>query len=250
MHTPPKSREREPYKLEGEIAEVVEGLQQFKPESVFLYGSRARTDYLPTSDHEVGVLFRKASYVGRGELSQAVGRTGFSIYPFRYEDFVQYNPDTPFQKTIYMRELIEGGRTLSGADVVEQMKPPEIKALDLLQDIRFSLGRALDAVISNRNGDKVSAGLGFSKSCLFGVRCLEIADLQQFPLTYDDIYRLSSQVVLPEYQPVVEAAYKSRQEHTPIQPDQLFRNISLLNQVVEPRLVLEFENEGNKVVLP
>lgn len=239
----------QPFKPTGEILEVVAGIEQYKPESVFLYGSRARTDYLPTSDYEIGVLFREDGYVGRSELGKSVGRKGFSIYPFKYEDFVRYNPDTPFQKNIYMKELIQGGRTLAGTNVVEQLKPPAIKVLDLMQATRFNIGYALAAVLSLRNKDSVTAGLEFAKSCLFSVRCLEIAELQEFPLTYDDIYRLSKQVVPAEYQPVVDTAYHSRQDHSLVQPDHLFLNISLLNQVVEPRLSEIFDKDGNKTLL-
>lgn len=237
-------------KISGELADVVSGIESFNPESVFLYGSRARTDHLKISDHEVGVLFPADRYVGRSELAKAIGREGYSIYPFRLEDFIAGKIDTPFQRAIYMRELVEGGKTIAGKPIIEGLRPSEIKTLDLLQRINFDLGYALAAVMAERNGDNVSAGQEFAKSCLFGIRCLEILQLRQFPLTYDEIYELSSQVTPAEYQQVVDAAFKARQTHEPVPSNLLFKNISLLNQVVQPALLSSFEQQGNSVVLP
>ncbi|MEM2089771.1 MAG: nucleotidyltransferase domain-containing protein [Candidatus Pacearchaeota archaeon] len=72
------------------LKEIVKLLNKhFKPISIFLYGSRARTDFLKRSDFEVGVLFSKDNYVGRSEIKKVVDKKGFNIYPFEYEEFLQ-----------------------------------------------------------------------------------------------------------------------------------------------------------------
>lgn len=57
------------------------------PASVFLYGSRARTDFLKKSDFEIGVLIPMDRYVSRSELKKIVGEDGINIYPFRLKNF-------------------------------------------------------------------------------------------------------------------------------------------------------------------
>jgi len=85
-----------------------------EPTSVFLYGSRARTDATSRSDYEIGVLFSESKYVGRSILRDAVKEAGVSVYPFHLQQFLVGNPDTPFNKAIYMREVIVSGKTLRG----------------------------------------------------------------------------------------------------------------------------------------
>ena len=70
------------------------------PVSVFLYGSRARTDFLKRSDFEIGVLIPNDRYISRGEIKKKIKVTGITIYPFRLEDFKEGIMDTPFQKAI------------------------------------------------------------------------------------------------------------------------------------------------------
>src|SRR4030066_1541631 len=109
--------------------------EHFKPISIFLYGSRARTDFTNRSDFEIGVLFPKDRYVGRREIGKLVSKEGYNFYPFEYEDFLQGRIDTPFQKKIYMRELVLAGKTLSGEKIIEKMKEPSISIIDLIQDL-------------------------------------------------------------------------------------------------------------------
>jgi len=61
----------------------------YRPVSIFLYGSRARKDFLPNSDYEIGVLMRKKNYIRRNEIKKAINIRGFSVYPFEYERFIK-----------------------------------------------------------------------------------------------------------------------------------------------------------------
>lgn len=215
------------------------------PDSVFLYGSRARNDALETSDYEIGVLMRRDRYVSRSSIQREINNSNFNIYPFVLEDFLDGRIDTPFQKTIYLYELIGIGKTLRGQRIIEQMKLPEITLLDLMQSIRFDLGFALASVISQRNEDIKTASVEFYKSCLFGLRCLEIFELKKIVFTYPEIYSLSGEINLDEYTPLISHAYDVRNKSILCETSSLFKNISFLNEFVESRLIKDFRKNGN-----
>lgn len=232
------------------MEEVVKLLNKhFKPISIFLYGSRARTDFLKRSDFEIGIIFPKDNYVGRREIKKVVSKNGFNIYPFEYEKFLEGKIDTPFQKKIYLRELIMAGKTLSGEKVIEKMKAPQISIIDLIQDLRFNLGYALASVISHRNRDKITASTEFYKSCLFATRTLIILKLRVFPLTYDEIFEKSEQIDLGEYKELIEKAYKVRNGKAEYEDKDLFQNISYLNESIEPLLLESFEKSSNLTLI-
>jgi len=219
------------------------------PVSVFIYGSRSRSDFLRTSDFELGVLLPQKRYIGRSKIRKSIKQKGFNIYPFEYESFIKYNIDTPFQKSIYLRELVLGGKTLRGRKVIESMKPPSIKVIDILQDLRFGLGLAFAAMHSYRNKDRITASFEFYKSCLYGLRCLEILKLKKFPLGYDEIYKLSKKVKLDEYKTLVATAYKIRKGKVKIKEQYIFKNISFLNDFIEKQLIQYFEKKRNKILI-
>lgn len=130
------------------------------------------------------------------------------------------------------------------------MKPPAIKVIDLIQRIAFDLGIALASTFSYRNGDYKTASYEFYKSCLFGLRCLEILKLKKFPLTFDDIYKLSKRLKLGrEYEALVLTAYKARQGKKKIKELDVFTNISFLNDFIEPQIIKYFKKNGNKVLI-
>ena len=220
-----------------QLNRVCTELRKLKPKSAFLYGSRAREDYLKNSDYEVGVLFSKKDYLSRSKLKVIFEKyKDFNIYPFEYEKFIKGKVDTPFQKNIYLKEIIEKGKTIVGDEIIENMKSPEICVLDLVQDIRFNIGRSLDSVICKREGSNKIATSIFSKSCLFGTRDLIILKFKKFPVSYDEVYKLSKKLNLGEYEKVVENAYGIRKGEK-VQRNNLFKNISYLNQFVEKEIV-------------
>ena len=219
--------------------------KKFQPVSIFLYGSRARTDFLEKSDYEIGILFRSDKYISRSEIKKAINKKGFNIYPFRYEDFIKRKIDTPFQSSIYLYELIKSGKTLRGREVIEGMSPSPIKVIDLMQDIRFNIGFALASIISHRNGDSKTASMEFYKSCLFGARDLIILTKKKFAFSYDDIFKFSKKIDLDEYVDLVSVAYGSRIGKSSYENDHLFKNISFLNKFIEPQITQIFEKKGN-----
>ena len=215
------------------------------PVSIFLYGSRARLDFLENSDYEIGVLMYEGKYTGRSEIRKAINESDFSIYPFRYEGFLAGKIDTPFQKSIYLYELISVGKTLRGEKVVEKMDLPFIHIIDLMQEIRFCIGLSLAAVISYRNGDLKTASVEFYKSCLFGLGALGASETKQVSFSYEDKYNLSRKINLGEYEQLVSRAYFVRINGGVCEEADLFKNISFLNEFVETRIVEEFTNSGN-----
>lgn len=233
-------------KLDTVLKKIIETCD---PVSVFLYGSRARTDFLKRSDFEIGVLVPKDRYVSRSELKKAVGEDGINVYPFRLEDFKNGIIDTPFQKIIYLYELISTGKTLYGEKVIENMKAPAITVVDIMQDLRFNMGYALGALISHRNKDFKTASLEFYKSCLFGTRSLLILKKRKFALSYDEIFSLSKELNLDVYSNLVKTAYNCRVGKAQYSEIDIFQNISYLNKFIEPELMKYFEKNGNKALI-
>ena len=219
------------------------------PTSIFLYGSRARTDFLKRSDFEIGVLIPESRYFSRSDIKKNINIPNVSIYPFRLEDFTNGIIDTPFQKSVYLRELISAGKTLYGKKVIEHMKPPAITTIDLMQDLRFNIGYALASIISHRNHDTKTTSLEFYKSCLFGTRNLVLLKKRKFALTYDEIFLLSKEINLDIYADLVKTAYQCRIGKAKYSEIDLFKNISYLNKFIEPELMKYFKKYGDKIII-
>ena len=219
------------------------------PTSIFLYGSRARTDFLKRSDFEIGVLIPESRYFSRSDIKKNINIPNVSIYPFRLEDFTNGIIDTPFQKSVYLRELISAGKTLYGKKVIEHMKPPAITTIDLMQDLRFNIGYALASIISHRNHDTKTTSLEFYKSCLFGTRNLVLLKKRKFALTYDEIFLLSKEINLDIYADLVRSAYQCRIGKAKYSEIDLFKNISYLNKFIEPELMKYFKKYGDKIII-
>jgi hypothetical protein len=210
-----------------------------------LYGSRARGDYLPKSDYEVGVLVRSKNYISRSELREIVKSKHFRVYPFAYEDFRRLKADTPFQKSFYFRELALASKTLLGKPVSKIVEPPAIKVVDVVQDLRFNLGRAFEVMHTQRGGDSETAAEGFYKSCLYGLRDLEVVKLNKFPVGFGEIYKLSRRLRLGSWRNLVTRAFKIRANRGLFKEEDIFQNISFLNNFIEPQVLKVFNLRGN-----
>lgn len=219
------------------------------PRSIFLYGSRSRSDFTEDSDYEIGVLISETNYIGRSIIERKINEKNFSIYPFKYKDFIEGKIDAPFQKNIYLYELVGAGKTLRGDSVIEKMDLPSITIIDLMQRIRFDIGFALGAIMSNRNGDVKTASVEFYKSCLFGLRVLEIFELRKFAFTYQDIYSFSKELDLGKYENLIFNAYSVRINGRKFEDKDLFKNISFLNEFIETKIVEYFNKNGNEKII-
>lgn len=217
--------------------------------SIFLYGSRARSDYKSDSDYEIGILMDEEKYISRAEVKKQFNFDEVNIFPFHYVKFISGDPDTPFQKSIYLREIIEAGKTLAGEKIIENLKKPSITLLDIIQDVRFNLGYALASTHSYRNKDNTTALLHFTKSCLFGTRDYEIFKTNKFLISYKDIVNASIKLDLQEYQNLPSYAAELKEHKTEIDIDMLFRNISYLNNLIEAELLTTFKKDGNRILI-
>lgn len=218
-----------------------------KPISIFLYGSRSRTDFKKDSDYEIGIIYDN-NKISRSELAKMHNLKNLVIYPFLLSDLKNYDLDTPFPKAIYFKELIETGKTILGEKILENMKSPKIKTVDLIERTAFDIGTAFAAVRSFRNNDLISTAINF-KSALFGVRVLEILKLNKFPYTYDEIYKVSQELELEkEYRELLDNAIKIRNKGK-IEEKYLFKNISFLNQVVMKEVKKDYKENGDRIIM-
>lgn len=236
-------------KLSEEVEKVLDKIfQEAKPVSIFVYGSRARGDFKKDSDYEIGVLFEREKKWGRRELKQLHDLGNLNLYPFVYEDFVNYSLDTPFPRAIYLRELLEGARTIRGKKLVEKMKPPAIYLTDLLETGTFQIAYALAAVLSSRQEDWITTSIEFTKSVLFGARVLVILETKKFPLEYGEIAEQAFKLELePQFKDLIKHSIEVR-KGAEIDPIQLYTNITFLNQVILQRVKDEMK-KGNRVLL-
>lgn len=235
--------------MDSQLKKVLETIfEKTKAESIFIYGSRARTDYRKNSDYEIGILYKEKNKWKRSEIKKLNNLKNVNIYPFTIEGLKNYDLDTPFPKAIYLRELIGSSKTIIGESILKKMELPEITLIDLLERATFDLATAFAAVRSFRNKDLISTSLNL-KSTLFGLRVLEILELKKFPYTYDEIFQLSKELEIDdEYRELVDHVYEVRQGKK-IEEKYLFTNISFLNQVVLKKIKEQLYEEGNKTIL-
>lgn len=232
------------------LEEIIHQLQQFKPLSVFVYGSRARSDFKEDSDFEIGVLFREADYVSRGDIAAKVSAPGVNIYPFKLEDLERGWIDTPFQVDIYLYELMSYAKTVYGEKIVEGLKPPRITTLSLVQRIAFDKGMMVAALLSERHGDEITASQGFAKTVLFATRLLMILHKQKFPAGYDEILAAADEVLDDDkYLELVRRAYDVRLKKSKVTRQNIFDGIAYLNRCVEPQLLAALRERGDVQVL-
>jgi len=214
------------------IDKIIDFSKQFNPPpiSVFLYGSQATGETNSDSDYEIGFIFNDDDYISRREIKTKQDFDGVSIYPFRLSELKNYTLDTPFPKKFFVYQLIKSGKTISGNDILAQIKIPQITKLDLVGAIRFEIGVAFCSFLTMRRNDSLLANNQFSKSCLNGLRLLIFLKHGELLTTYKDIYSFRKKLNLPdEYQEVVEAAYNFRQRQDVIKDDLIYKNMSFLN---------------------
>ena len=234
--------------IDKKILTVLEAIfEKTKPISIFLYGSRARTDFKKDSDYEIGIIYNKIK-TNRSELAKMHSLKNLMIYPFLQDEIKNYDIDTPFPKAIYLKELIETGKTIFGEKILEKMEAPKITTIDLIERTAFDIGTAMSAIRSFRNKDLTSTSINF-KSALFGARVLEILKLKKFPYTYDEIYQVSKELNLDEeYKELLENAIKIRNKGK-IEEKHLYKNISFLNQVVMKEVKKDYYKNGDRIIL-
>lgn len=219
---------------------------EFSPESVFLYGSRARWDFQEHSDYEVWVVFQDEQYVSRTKIRELLDSSLVKVYPFRLSQIQESTIDTPFQKNLYMWDIKTYGKHLFWEFDISNIKLKSITTLDLMQDIRFQIGLATSALIAYENWHKETSENLFYRSCLYWVRVLLILERKEFISWYSNIYSQISNVDLWEHDKLVKRAFSIRIWENELLWNYLFKNINFLNQFIEERL---FELAQDQIIL-
>ena len=197
------------------------------PESIFLYGSKARGDDLPHSDTEIGVITKKDSHPFYN-----------GVFFFDYKDFKSGKIDTPFPTDIYMRELSLSAKTIYGKKIVENFTPPPITNISLLERINFDCATAL-------YGAKLKQEDLFYKSVLFGARNLVILRTKKFPLKYKEIQEEAEKLNLGKFDYLPEKAYLTRIGDTKPNSDDYKKSISFTNKFLREKI----KDQKDKIIL-
>jgi predicted nucleotidyltransferase len=205
-------------------------IKKYDPQSIFIYGSRARGDNFPESNWEIGVLSDQKNSSIKG------------VFFFSYSDFKKGLIDSPFPTEIYLRELSMSAKTLYGKKVVENFKPPSITALSLLERINFDCAISL-GVIKEKNKEY------FYKSSLFGIRNLIILKKKIFPLTYEDIFKASFDLNLGKFNYLPKKAYQTRIKKDEPTISDYKNNITFNNYIIRKRIKKFYEENGSKVII-
>lgn len=232
------------------VKEIIDRtLEHFAPLSIFLYGSRARDDFLPCSDYEIGILFDRTNMVDECKLQDTINADSqFRIYPYELESFIAGNFDLPFETAIFLKKVAFRGITIWGEQIIENMKTPPVTVTSIMRDIKFQIGRASDAIVCGNSGyDKIAAQL-FFKSCLLGCKDLIILETRTFPSSYKEILYSSKNIELQEYGGITDKAYKARVDGT-FEKKDLLNNVWFLNKFVERRIIESYRKMGDAVLI-
>ncbi len=221
-----------PFETSPQIQGLATELLDRGARSVFLYGSRARGDYLPDSDWEMGVIFDEEKYISRRELAP-LQADGIVIYPFKYAELTVGIADVPFTRSIWLTELITTAKTIGGEEVTNNIPLPEITVFDIIADNSFYKARSLDAMIAQREGHDSLARDLFVKSAFLGARGLLLAEGLQFPKSYLEIVHAATPLLDTESQTILDRALTIRMNKETVTANETFDNIGLQMEVEE-----------------
>lgn len=217
------------------LALIKKAYVKFKPISVFLYGSHATDTTNSQSDYEIGFVFKDSNYVNRCLLKDFINNKAISAFPFKHDELLTYQIDTPFEKYIYIASLISGGaKTLFGEKVIENLKSPKIEKINLVKDTCFNLGVALSAVQIFKEGNVKLANSMLYKSCFYSLRNLIIHKNKIIINGYENIYNFGKTLPLPnEYTALLDNCYRLRKEEiSEIDSNFYYKNISFINRFI------------------
>jgi len=215
------------------VKEVLEKIiNKSKPVSIFLYGSMSRGDFESYSDYEIGIVYKATDKLSRQEIKELNKFDNVKIYPFVYEELIKGEIDTPFPKYFYLRTISENSKDLFGEKIGNIVYLPKLSKQDLFESIGFCLGRAYSAVVSSRQNDMEAVRDGFTKSGLYGLQLLIMANSGEFVSSYKELAKKSEKLVTDEFKELIEHIIEVRKGSTVVQLPLLYKNISFLNKIV------------------
>lgn len=223
---------------------IIEILKQFKPLSIFVYGSQASQTQNSKSDYEIGIIFDDEAYVSRKEIKNKIENSNYNVFPFKLSEIKNGTLDTPFQKNIFLASLKNGNaETVFGEKIIENIQMPEITLQDMLMDTSFNLGYALSAVRLVKEGVKDLANEFLYKSMFYATRNLYYAKYKILLSGYVNIFEQSKKIDLPnEYRELLEIGNELRSENITEAANMFYyKNISYINRFVIPEIQKEMQ---------
>lgn len=220
-------------------AEVIEKLVSriltiCRPESIFLYGSRARDDARQGGDTEIGVVLPRERYVTRSRFLDVAEDQSTQIYPFVEEELTAGVIRTPFEPHFFARDLLLSAKTLYGRPLDTVLRMPAIGTLDALLEVRFSTGRALSAVLEHRSESRGLALDSFFKSFIYAARVLVLESTGRYLIRYPDILAAASDLVDDDNLTALPSAAAGAREGVAPDPEAFYRNLDFCTRLVEP----------------
>lgn len=223
-------------KTNDELEDIINKIvNTYNPYSIFLYWSKATLSANINSDYELWIIFEDDKYISRHTIANLINNKGYSIFPFKLSEILNYNIDTPFPKTIYMNVLIHwGAKTLYGKKVIENIEPRIINKEDLLADVYFNLWVWLSAIRVYKSGNITLANDMFYKSCFYATRDLIYYLDKKLCISYKEIYETSQKIeVLKNYKEIVNNAYYLRNNpNGEIDSQFFYNNITYINKFI------------------
>lgn len=222
--------------------------ERFKPRSIFLYGSHSRAEAESGSEFEVGVIRQIKQTWKRHELFAVLERfPTIHGYAFNESDLRAGHVEAPYPETIFIRELAQTGRTISGEKVIETLKPPPIKLSHLYGRIHFDLGVAITALDAWRRHELKTAKDSLIKSCLFGVRAYIMLKTKAFPPTFERTVIEARAQLDKDQLAKLDEIFVLRKKTT-VEEQLIFDNLELLNffrEAIEKAL----DEKGDAIVV-
>lgn len=235
-------------KLDQAITAIKEKLQ---PRSIFLYGSHSRAEAESGSDFEVGVIRQVKQNWKRHELFAILDKyPTIHGYAFDESTLRAGHVDAPFPETIFIRELVQTGRTIDGEKVIESLKPPAITLRDLYGRVSFDLGVAQTAIDAHRRHELKTSKDALIKSCLFGIRAYLMLKTKTFSPTFERIVIEGRATLNAEQQKTLDEVFILRKK-TDVPEQLLFDNLELLNSIREEieQAIVKGKDRGDTIVL-
>lgn len=223
--------------------------ERVEPQSVFLFGSRARGDYKPDSDTELGVFLPSDQKCSFDEFLKIAAQPPLvRAYPYCFEDLQENRLVIPMQKELYLREITTNGKTISGEPMIELLVPPPVYARHLLQDCMFWIGRASDCMSCLYRSHKELANALFTKSALAGTRNLMLMNGRAYPKSLGEIVEAGQELDLGDYADIPEMALRGRRSLVVTEKHAL-RNIHFLEQMVKVPLEAECNCGTDRLII-
>lgn len=207
---------------------TLKALIALDPVSIALTGSAGSGEMGKRSDIESAVIFRDGNYVSRRELKRFTTKK-LRIYPFHLEEILKLKAKSPFANKFYFWWLSRNSKTVYGEQILENLHV-KLTASDLREEIDYARGTALAAMVSLRNGDKETAGWGFTKSCLLATAAAVGLKRKRPASSYREAVKMGS-TAFPRWKRLIRKAEQMRRRGSVPSEQDIFDNLEYLYSI-------------------